>query len=45
MTNMIKPETLDKKLFSPASDSEKATVEVMRPSVGYWKDAWKATSK
>ncbi len=34
-------EVLDSRLFVPATESEKATAEVMRPSVGYWKDAWK----
>lgn len=33
-------EVLDNKLFLPATEEEKATVEVMRPSVGYWRDAW-----
>jgi len=38
---VLDEEVLDEKLFLPASDSEKATAEVMRPSVGYWKDAWR----
>lgn len=38
---VLDEEVLDEKLFLPASDSEKATAEVMRPSVGYWKDTWR----
>ncbi|OPX45760.1 oligopeptide transport system permease protein OppC [Ruminiclostridium hungatei] len=34
-------EVLDSRLFLPATESEKTTAEIMRPSVGYWKDAWK----
>ena len=41
MREIKNTEILDSKLFMPATESEKATVEVMRPSVGYWKDAWK----
>lgn len=41
MSNMNNSEAIDNKLFVPASAEDKATVEVMRPSVGYWKDAWK----
>jgi len=33
-------EILEKDLFLPATDEEKATFEVMRPSIGYWMDAW-----
>ncbi|HEY5585606.1 MAG TPA: ABC transporter permease [Ruminiclostridium sp.] len=33
-------EILGKDLFLPATDEEKATFEVMRPSIGYWRDAW-----
>ncbi len=32
---------LDNKLFMPATESEKATAEFMRPAIGYWKDAWR----
>lgn len=31
---------IEKDLFLPATEEEKATVEVMRPSVSYWRDAW-----
>ncbi|HEX2925376.1 MAG TPA: ABC transporter permease [Ruminiclostridium sp.] len=31
---------LEKNMFMPATDEEKATVEVMRPSISYWRDAW-----
>lgn len=41
MTDINNIEVLDKKLFLPATEEDKATVEIMRPSVGYWKDAWK----
>lgn len=41
MVDINNSEILDSKLFLPATESEKATAEVMRPSVGYWKDAWK----
>lgn len=32
---------LDKRLFVPASDEEKASVDIMRKSTTYWQDAWK----
>ncbi len=32
---------LDKSLFTPLSDEEKKFTQVQRPSVGYWKDAWR----
>lgn len=32
---------LDKSLFTPLSADEKKFEQVIRPSVGYWKDAWK----
>ncbi len=41
MRDMNNTEVLDSRLFVPATESEKAMAEVMRPSVGYWKDAWK----
>lgn len=41
MTDMNSSQVLDKKLFLPATNEDKATVEILRPSVGYWKDAWK----
>lgn len=31
---------LSKDLFLPATDEEKATSEIMRPSISYWRDAW-----
>ncbi len=37
---MNNTELLSKDLFVPATDAEKATVEVMRPSISYWRDAW-----
>lgn len=40
MTELNNYEVLDSKLFLPASDEDKATVEIMRPSVGYWRDAF-----
>jgi len=41
MREMNNTEVIDSRLFSPATESEKAMSEIMRPSVGYWKDAWK----
>ncbi|MBD7910104.1 MULTISPECIES: ABC transporter permease [Clostridium] len=32
---------LDKSLFTPLSAEEKKFEQVVRPSVGYWKDAWR----
>lgn len=40
MLDMNNPKVLGKDLFIPATDEEKATFEVMRPSIGYWQDAW-----
>lgn len=31
---------MDKALFTPLSEDEKNFEQVVRPSVGYWKDAW-----
>ena len=31
---------IGKELFFPATDEEKATIETMRPSISYWRDAW-----
>ena len=31
---------IDKELFTPLTAEEKKVVSVVRPSVGYWKDAW-----
>lgn len=41
MKTINNSEVLDSKLFLPATESEKATAEIMRPSVGFWRDAWK----
>jgi oligopeptide transport system permease protein len=40
MNSETKP--IDKDLFIPASDAEKALIDIMRPSTTYWKDAWKS---
>lgn len=32
---------LDRQLFVQATDAEKASVEIMRPTSTYWQDAWK----
>ena len=32
---------LDKDLFTPLSEEERNFEQVVRPSVGYWKDAWR----
>ncbi len=40
MNTMNDTEVLEKNLFLPATDEEKATAEIMRPSVSYWRDAW-----
>lgn len=32
---------IDKSLFAPLSEDEKNFEQVVRPSVGYWKDAWR----
>ena len=32
---------IDKELFTPLSDKEKKFQEIVRPSVGYWADAWR----
>jgi oligopeptide transport system permease protein len=31
---------MEKELFLPATDEEKATIETMRPSISHWRDAW-----
>ncbi len=33
--------SIDKELFTPLSEEEKVFEEVVRPSVGYWADAWR----
>jgi oligopeptide transport system permease protein len=40
MNDIKNTKFLEKDLFLPATDEEKATVEVMRPSISYWRDAW-----
>jgi len=40
MIEMNNSEVLEKDLFKPATDEEKAIVEVTRPSISYWRDAW-----
>lgn len=40
MVDINNSEVIEKDLFLPATEEEKATVEVMRPSVSYWRDAW-----
>lgn len=40
MLEMKNSEVLEIDLFLHATDEEKAAVEVMRPSISYWKDAW-----
>lgn len=40
MIEVNNSEVLDRDLFLPATDEEKATFELMRPSIGYWRDAW-----
>ncbi len=32
---------IDKELFTPLSEEEKKFEEIVRPSVGYWADAWR----
>ncbi|MBD7913687.1 ABC transporter permease [Clostridium sp. Sa3CUN1] len=32
---------MDKELFTPLSEEEKKFEEIVRPSVGYWADAWR----
>lgn len=38
---MEKNMKLDKSLFTPLSEEEKNFEQIVRPSVGYWKDAWR----
>ena len=33
-------ENIDKELFTPVTDKEKKIETIVRPSIGYWKDAW-----
>lgn len=41
ITNNVNNLQVDKKLFVPVSDAEKAAVEVLRPTSTYWQDAWR----
>ena len=36
---------IDKDLFTPLSEDEKKVNTVVRPSIGYWKDAWNRLKK
>ncbi len=40
MNTINNTKILEKNLFLPATDEEKATSEIMRPYVSYWRDAW-----
>jgi len=42
MENQLK---IEKELFAPLSAEEKKVNAIVRPSVGYWKDAWNRLSK
>jgi len=42
MENQLK---IEKELFAPLSIEEKKVNAIVRPSVGYWKDAWNRLSK
>ncbi|GAB6170414.1 ABC transporter permease [Clostridium carnis] len=37
----LKDIELDKSLFTPLSEEEKKFEQVVRPSIGYWQDAWR----
>ncbi|TGY44419.1 ABC transporter permease [Clostridium sartagoforme] len=41
MENLKVDLDLDKELFTPLSDEEKKFDQIVRPSVGYWADAWR----
>ncbi|VYU08340.1 ABC transporter permease subunit [Clostridium tertium] len=41
MENLKVDLDLDKELFTPLSDEEKKFEQIVRPSVGYWADAWR----
>ncbi|WP_291666572.1 ABC transporter permease [Clostridium sp.] len=41
MENLKVDLDLDKELFTPLSDEEKEFDQIVRPSVGYWADAWR----
>ena len=42
MENQLK---IEKDLFTPLSEEEKKIEVIVRPSVGYWKDAWMRLKK
>lgn len=42
MENQLK---IEKDLFTPLSEDEKKVSTIVRPSVGYWKDAWNRLKK
>lgn len=41
MENLKVDLNIDKELFTPLSEEEKKFEEIVRPSVGYWADAWR----
>ena len=41
MENLKVDLNIDKELFTPLSEEEKKFEEIVRPSVGYWEDAWR----
>ncbi|MDV4150621.1 ABC transporter permease [Clostridium sp. AL.422] len=41
MENLKVDLNIDKELFTPLSEEEKNFEEIVRPSVGYWADAWR----
>lgn len=41
MENLKVDLDIDKELFTPLSDEEKKFEQIVRPSVGYWADAWR----
>ncbi|MBE6053023.1 MAG: ABC transporter permease [Clostridium sartagoforme] len=41
MENLKVDINIDKELFTPLSEEEKKFEEIVRPSVGYWEDAWR----
>lgn len=44
-TNNINNLDIDRKLFIPATDAEKASIEIVRPTTTYWQDAWSRLKK
>lgn len=41
MENLKVDLDIDKELFTPLSEEEKKFEEIVRPSIGYWADAWR----